>query len=80
MGAEIKKHISAIPIAVVFGISEPKGADYIIENGLGDIAAVGKGLLCDKEWVLKAEKGEDVIKCLNCSKCLRYEGIEACVI
>ena len=39
------------------GIKEPKQADYLLQNNMIDMVAVGKGLLADPEWTNKAIKG-----------------------
>ena len=77
MGTEIRKHVS-VPVAVVFGINSPQEANSIIENNIADIAAAAKGLLVDSNWISKMESGEDIKRCLKCTKCLTYSGIEKC--
>ena len=71
MGTEIYKEVD-IPVACVFGIKEPKQAEYLLQNNMIDMVAVGKGLLADPEWTNKAIKGEKVNLCYNCSPWCKY--------
>lgn len=69
MGTEIKKHVN-IPVIVVNSIKTPQDAEYIVENGLADFVAIGRGHLVDKQWSDKAKDGQEVKQCLKCKKCL----------
>ncbi|MBM7614946.1 NADH:flavin oxidoreductase [Alkaliphilus hydrothermalis] len=71
MGTEIFKQVD-IPVACVFGIKEPKQAEYLLENEMIDMVAVGKGLLADPNWTNKAIKGEGVNICYNCAPWCKY--------
>lgn len=71
MGTEIYKEVN-IPVACVFGIKEPKQAEYLLENNMIDMVAVGKGLLADPEWTNKAINKEKVNICYNCSPRCKY--------
>ncbi len=64
-GVETKKQVN-IPVIVVNGIRTPEEAEPLIEKGLTDFVAVGRGLLVDSQWVLKGEKGQSVNPCLRC--------------
>jgi 2,4-dienoyl-CoA reductase-like NADH-dependent reductase (Old Yellow Enzyme family) len=76
-GTEIKKEID-IPVIVVNGLRTPEQARYLIEKEIADFAAVGKGLLCDPEWVEKAGRSEKVNKCLECDECNWFSKPEKC--
>jgi len=60
-GQLIKKVVD-IPVIGVGGIKEPQYADRMIREGKVDLVAVGRELLKDPDWALKAietlEKGE----------------------
>lgn len=71
MGTEIYKEVE-IPVACVFGIKEPKQAEYLLENQMIDMVAVGKGLLADPQWTNKAISGEGVNICYDCSPRCKY--------
>jgi 2,4-dienoyl-CoA reductase-like NADH-dependent reductase (Old Yellow Enzyme family) len=76
-GTEIKKDIS-VPVIVVNSIRTPEQASYLIKNGMADFAAIGKGLLCDPEWVEKAGRSEKVNECLECDECNWFSEPEKC--
>jgi NADPH2 dehydrogenase len=67
-GTEIKKTIN-IPVIVVNGIRTPEQAGYLIENGLADFAALGKGLLVNPDWANEALQKVKVASCLDCKVC-----------
>ncbi|KAB3532164.1 oxidoreductase [Alkaliphilus serpentinus] len=71
MGTEIYKEVD-IPVICVYGIKEPKQAEYLLENEMIDMVAVGKGLLADPNWTNKAINGEDVNVCFHCSPWCKY--------
>jgi len=43
-----------IPVIGVGGITEPQYADKLIREGRVDLVAVGRGLLDDPDWAMKA--------------------------
>ena len=57
-------------------IKTPEQARYLIENGLADFAAVGRGHLCGADWANKAQDGLKVIKCLECAECFWFNEFE----
>ena len=69
LGMNIHKHVN-IPTICVFGIKTPEMADEIIKKGLCDFAAVARGLLADPDWMNKYEKGEEIIPCAGCKRCI----------
>ncbi|MCM1991804.1 tRNA-dihydrouridine synthase [Oceanirhabdus seepicola] len=71
MGTVIHQEVN-IPVACVFGIREAKEAEYLLENNLIDMVAVGRGLLADPDWTNKAIKGEDINKCYHCRTGCKY--------
>lgn len=64
-GVETKKSVT-IPVIVVNGIRTPKDAEPLVEDGLTDFVAVGRGLLVDSQWILKGKKNLPVNPCLRC--------------
>jgi len=76
LGMNIYKHVN-IPTICVFGIKTPEMADEIIKKDLCDFVAVARGLLADPNWMNKYEKGEEIIPCNQCKRCLFYtDGIK----
>lgn len=52
MGIEVKKYVK-IPVIVVNSIQKPEQASRLIEQGLADFVAVGRGFLVDDAWAEK---------------------------
>jgi 2,4-dienoyl-CoA reductase-like NADH-dependent reductase (Old Yellow Enzyme family) len=52
---EIKAVVNT-PVIGVGGITDPKYADKVIREGRVDLVAVGRALLRDPDWALKAIK------------------------
>lgn len=71
MGTVIHEEVN-IPVACVYGIREPKEAEYLLENNFTDMVVVGRGLLADPNWTNKAIKGEEVNKCYHCKPRCKY--------
>lgn len=67
-GIEIKKHVK-VPVIAVNEIRTPERAAYLIENGMADFTAIGRGHLADPEWANKAEHNIEVTSCLKCKRC-----------
>jgi NADPH2 dehydrogenase len=76
-GTEIKKNVN-IPVIVVNGIRTPEQASYLVENGLADFTALGKGLLIDPEWANKARQNKEVIPCIDCKVCAYFRPGASC--
>jgi 2,4-dienoyl-CoA reductase-like NADH-dependent reductase (Old Yellow Enzyme family)/thioredoxin reductase len=66
----IKESVS-IPVFAVGGISNPIFADQILIEGKADMVVIGRALLADPMWPVKAQRGEiDKIRpCLYCNHC-----------
>jgi 2,4-dienoyl-CoA reductase-like NADH-dependent reductase (Old Yellow Enzyme family)/thioredoxin reductase len=63
------KSVSRVPVAVVGRITEPSLAERILQEGCADLIALGRPLLADPHWVLKAREGrpEDIRPCIACN-------------
>jgi 2,4-dienoyl-CoA reductase-like NADH-dependent reductase (Old Yellow Enzyme family)/thioredoxin reductase len=70
LAAAIKEAVN-IPIITVGVIREPEFAEATIAEGKADFVAVGRGLLADPDWPIKAAKGhpEEIHKCFSCNYC-----------
>ncbi len=77
MAGEIKKHVS-VPVITVNGIRTPEQAESALEQGIGDLAAIGKAHLVDAEWANKGQQGVAIKPCLNCPSCQTFKNREAC--
>ncbi|MGC9000693.1 FAD-dependent monooxygenase [Caldisericum sp.] len=61
-----------IPVAAVGVIREPDFAEQLLVNGVSDIVALGRTLIADPDWPIKAMYGkvESIRKCIGCSECI----------
>ncbi|MEW6440141.1 MAG: FAD-dependent oxidoreductase [bacterium] len=68
LAAEIRKHVK-IPVIAVGVIRTPAVAEAILRDGKADFVAVGRTLIADPHWALKAQEGrdEDIRKCISCN-------------
>lgn len=55
MGTEIKKHVN-IPVIGVRKIKEEEHASWLVESGMLDFVAVGRGMIARPDWVIHAKK------------------------
>ncbi|MDK2821584.1 MAG: hypothetical protein PWP31_1549 [Clostridia bacterium] len=64
----IKKEVK-IPVITVGVIRTPEMADSIIAKGKADFVAIGRGLITDPEFAIKAAKGQEhnINKCIVCN-------------
>ncbi len=67
--AEIKKVVD-VPVIGVQSIRTPEQAEKLIASGKMDMVALGRGLISDPDWALKAEEGrsEDIRQCIGCNQ------------
>ena len=70
LAAGIKKAVN-IPVFAVAGINDPFFADQILIEGRADMVVLGRALLADPDWPVKAHKGEShrIRPCLYCNHC-----------
>lgn len=70
LAMEMKKHVS-IPVAANGSLRHPQFIDAAIRSGEFDLAAIGRGLLAEPQWVNKVMEGrEDEIRfCVSCMHC-----------
>ncbi|HEY8400424.1 MAG TPA: FAD-dependent oxidoreductase, partial [Cytophagaceae bacterium] len=68
LSAQIKRNVN-IPVITVGTIRHPEFAENILKEGKADFIAIGRGLIADPEWPLKAYYGvtERIRPCINCN-------------
>jgi NADPH2 dehydrogenase len=76
-GTQIKKAVN-VPVIVVNSIKTPDQAAYLVENGLADFVAIGKGMMVDPEWANKARTKLEVTPCLDCKHCSLFRPGAVC--
>lgn len=67
-----------VPVACVGGVRTPQQAEAILQQGLSDLVAVGRGQLSDEQFVNKARKGQTPNLCLDCRRCQWYTDGRKC--
>lgn len=73
LAAEIKKAV-AIPVIAVGVIREPAFAERVLREGDADFVAIGRGLLVDPDWPLRAAEGkaDEIRRCFSCNYCTGF--------
>ena len=68
----LKKGGVNIPIVAVGMIRCPETAEKILESDRADLIGLGRTLLADPDWPIKAESGreKEIRKCIGCSECI----------
>jgi NADPH2 dehydrogenase len=79
LGAAVRKAVG-IPVIGVGGIVDPDQAERALAEGLVDLIAVGRAMLADPQWAVKALAGRDadIIRCRQCPDCHQYRHAERC--
>jgi 2-enoate reductase len=76
--AEMTKKVVKIPVIAVGRLEVPELAEKVIAEGKADMVALGRGLLADPDWPVKASEGriQDIRPCIGCHDgCLgRFQG------
>ncbi len=64
------KEVVDIPVIAVGRFSDPRLADEVIARGDADMAAFGRQILADPDFLIKAKEGrfDDIRKCLACNQ------------
>jgi NADPH2 dehydrogenase len=50
------REVVKVPVACVGGIKDPKYANKLVQDGIVDLISIGRGLLKDPQWAVKALK------------------------
>jgi len=81
LGAIIKEQ-TGLTVIGVGGIKTPETAASIIGEGLVDMVAVGKAILCDPQWALKITegKGDTIELCRGCKRCMWFSEPAKCPV
>lgn len=82
--AEAVKQAVKIPVAASGSLRHPDYVSAIIREGRCDLAAIGRGIFAEREWVKKCEEGrEDEMRyCISCMHCFSIDtdGISGCSV
>ena len=84
LAENLKARIKDIPVIAAGGILKPDEADAIIKKEKADMVAVGRALLADPHWSVKAKRGERITPCIKCLIChhevVKKGSIAACTV
>jgi 2,4-dienoyl-CoA reductase-like NADH-dependent reductase (Old Yellow Enzyme family)/thioredoxin reductase len=71
LAQEVKQDVS-IPVITVGAIKRPAKAEEILSQKKADFVALGRAHLCDSQWALKAQSGNEdsIITCIGCMHCI----------
>lgn len=66
-----------VPVAAVNCLKTPEEAEGMLEDGIADMAILGRQLICDPEWANKARAGreDDIRPCLSCNNCIHHSSL-----
>lgn len=68
--AAVKKELT-LPVIGVGKIIDPGAAERALAEKTCDLVAVGRALVADPDWPLKASSGDEIRRCKSCRACLR---------
>jgi 2,4-dienoyl-CoA reductase-like NADH-dependent reductase (Old Yellow Enzyme family)/thioredoxin reductase len=65
------KDVVDVPVSAVGRIIEPQTAEEIISRGDADMIALGRALIADPDWPIKAMENrfEEIRQCIGCGAC-----------
>ncbi len=78
LAEKIKKAVS-IPVIATGGITDPDFAERILEENRADLVAIGRALIADPEWPVRAKAGLAIKYCIKCNICHKRLWNKKCV-
>lgn len=77
--AQEAKKVVSIPVIGGGMIRQPAFAEQVLADGQADFVFLGRPLLADPDWVLKAAQGrdQDIRPCIVCNQCIgsKFKGL-----
>ncbi len=67
--ARIKAEVT-VPVIAVGRLGDPELAMAAVDAGKADFVALGRSLIADPQWVMKAGEGRAIRRCLSCNTCV----------
>jgi len=77
LAEEVKAAVD-IPVIGVGVIRTPETAERLLAEGRMDLVAIGRGLIADPDWVIKAagRVPGPIHRCISCNRCARHRVFE----
>ncbi len=71
------KDVVDVPVAAVNCLKTPEEAEGMLDDGIADMAILGRQLICDPDWANKARTGheDDIRPCLSCNNCIHHSSL-----
>ena len=69
LAADIKKALTDTVVMGTGSIIVPEEAEQFLADGKCDMFALGRTLLADPHWVVKAQNGQNIRPCIRCNVC-----------
>ena len=68
---ELRKATPGVPVIALGRITDPAEAEAILANGDGELVGLGRALIADPAWPIKAKNGRarDIRYCVSCNNC-----------
>jgi len=83
--AGLRAAVPGVPLVALGRIADPAEAEAILSSGEADLVGIGRALVADPAWLVKAESGRahDIRYCLSCNTCwdtiVTHQAVIACV-
>jgi 2,4-dienoyl-CoA reductase-like NADH-dependent reductase (Old Yellow Enzyme family)/thioredoxin reductase len=82
--AETVKNAVSIPVAASGSLRSPEYIDRILRDGICDLVSIGRGLLAEPRWLVKAGAGREreMRRCISCMYCFEPTppGVSGCSV
>jgi 2,4-dienoyl-CoA reductase-like NADH-dependent reductase (Old Yellow Enzyme family) len=71
MQRRLRPHLQGVPLMALGRIADPAQASALLEGGEAELVGLGRTLVADPAWPLKAASGRahDIRYCLSCNTC-----------
>ena len=68
---ELRASVNGVPVVALGRITDPAEADAIVARGDAELIAMGRTLVCDPAWAMKAagNRAHDIRYCVSCNSC-----------
>ena len=83
--AGLRAAVPGVPLVALGRIADPAEAEAILSSGEAELVGIGRALVADPAWLVKAESGRahDIRYCLSCNTCwdtiVTHQAVISCV-